>query len=187
MAVHSFLSLVRMTSVAQIQRSAMTSSAASLTAASVSWKANRCAASSYSDSAQSATPTGLTALRSAEKTRNASEAIRGCLSFKDFKNTGQSVGKDAENVVEGCVAKNSAQNERHIKCKVDVVVVGCCERMFVDMSVSGPIWLAREPGNTSSSVRKSVKPSWRTFGEALGFSCLKTALANEGTCRFNSA
>ena len=46
----------------------------------------------------------------------------------DWSRAGVSVGKEAWNVLGECVEKKSAKKERHVKCKVDVVVVGGCER-----------------------------------------------------------
>src|SRR5882762_1119814 len=96
---HSFLFLDFATSVAQIHRSAIVSSAHPRTSASVSFLLRREAASSYTRSAQSVFLTGFMAFNRAENTLNDSEATRGCLSPSVLRRTGAIVGRTPANVV----------------------------------------------------------------------------------------
>lgn len=64
------------------------------------------------------------AFNNAEKTRNASDATRGWRSRRDLRRTDVSVGSDRLNTAGAWVERKRARNERHVKCNVDVVVVG---------------------------------------------------------------
>jgi hypothetical protein len=75
------------------------------------------------------------AFKSAENTRKDSEAIRGCLSLSDFRRTGVITGSELENVGGECVANNKARKDRHVKCRVEVEVVGDCDKMGLQVDM----------------------------------------------------
>ena len=93
----------------------MHSSAEPLTSGSVSYLLSLESASSYNFSAQSASFTGLKALRSDENTLNDSDATRGCFSFIDLSNTGVMVGDDSVKVEAGWLEKKSIRNDKHVR------------------------------------------------------------------------
>lgn len=163
-ASHSFLFLDFTTSVAQVHRSAMTSSAQALTSASVSFLLRRVTASSYTRSAHSGFLAGFITFRRAEKTRNDSEATRGCLSARALRRTGVRIGSAPANDGGEWVEKNKARNDKHVRWRVDVDVVGACDKITCDVDAIDITWTERQPGSTLNNECSSPKPACNVAG-----------------------
>jgi hypothetical protein len=123
----------------------------------------------------------------AEKTLNDSEAILGCLSPSDCRSNGVRMGNSLWRVDGGCVEKKRARKERQVICKVDVDVVGDCDRTDFEVDTMSGTWLVREPGSTVNSEVRRLKPACRTAGGVFDdFNWLSNAFDREGTCDLRS-
>jgi len=87
-----------------------------------------------------------------EKTLNDSEATLGCLSPSDCSSKGVRVGNEPWNKVGGWVEKKRARKERQVICKVDVDVVGDCDRTDLEVDTMSGTWVVRQPGTTVNLV-----------------------------------
>jgi hypothetical protein len=99
------------------------------------------------------------AFKRAENTRNDSEATRGCLSPSTLRRTGVKVGSAPENVGGAWVEKNSAKNDKQVRCIVDVEVVGACDKIALDVDTIGVTCPDRQPGRTTSNECSRLKPA----------------------------
>jgi hypothetical protein len=76
-----------------------------------------------------------------------------------LRRTGVKVGRAPENAGGGWVEKKSARNDKQVRCKVEVDVVGACDRIVLDADTMGVTWPDKQPGRTISNECSKPKPA----------------------------
>jgi hypothetical protein len=94
----------------------------------------------------------------AEKTLNDSEATLGCLSPSDCRSNGVRVVNELWNIVGGWVEKKRARKERQVMCRVNVDVVGDCDKTDLEVDTMSGTWVVGQPGSMVNSGVRRLKP-----------------------------
>ena len=69
------------------------------------------------------------------------------------------MGRAPENAGGGWVEKNSAKNDKQVRCRVEVDVVGACDRIDLDVDTIGATCPDKLPGRTTSNECNRPKPA----------------------------